>query len=726
MRYGGFRFKNPPQGELRGKAYLMRPHKMTSVEHIIRENARRNAEKKRDYDPLRGVGCYGNRFELFVPEYSHLPFYFPNEMSELYPIRLLKKHKSIAAAIQAITKVQPNKDDISLFWLRLCELRYQYDFEFYAAACLIIRDKLTGADIPFVLNRGQRKLLKTLEKQRTADIPIRVQLLKARQWGGSTLAQMYMNWIQIIHKQNWNSVICAHVKDAAINVRAMYDNSIRKMQAINGVQYTIKPFQQTQNIKEVPESGCRITVGTAVEPESVRSQDVKMVHFSEMALYPATQGNNPELLEASIVSSIPNTPYTLIVRESTANGVGDYFYEQWQKAKAGETVFEPVFVEWYLIDMYSAPFDNSYFLKNGKKKKGGTVAEFINTLDEYELNLWNNHKECTLENINWRRQMAATMPSETKMRQEFPSDDIEAFQDSGSPAFKAEDVEKLRKDCCKPEFVGTLSAKVLPDMAVIDPKKRADILKQVEFILDTEATDWVRNGDQKTAFNKGLNKLHIWEMPDKEQRISDRYVVTFDPQRGTSDTADYGVIKVFDRYWMMYGEKPSLVATFYGHIDKDITLWIAAQVAVFYDNALLVVESNTYDQTNSGGDETEFIFDMLAEHYDNLYSRTPADKIRENAPIRYGFQTNKNTKPMLINNYIGIIREQSYIERDEETLNEARTYEQKKDGSYGAKAGKHDDRIMATMIGLYICYNLPIPKEIKKGGNKFEMPKRVI
>jgi hypothetical protein len=189
-------------------------------------------------------------------------------------------------------------------------------------------------------------------------------------------------------------------------------------------------------------------------------------------------------------------------------------------------------------------------------------------------------------------------------------------------------------------------------------------------------------------------------------------VVVFDPQKGTSEGADYGVIKVFDRYWMMYGEKPNVVALFYGHIDKDITIWIAAQIAKWYNNALLVIESNTYE-SDGGGDETEFIFDIIAEYYNNLYSRTPADKIREGAPIKYGFNTNKSTKPMVINNFIAILREHGYVERDEETLNECRVFETKKDGKTGAKQGKHDDRIMATMIGLHICYELPTPAKIK-------------
>src|ERR1035437_6941092 len=520
-----------------------------------------------------------------------------------------------------------------------------------------------------------------------------------------------MKWIQIIHRKNWNSVICAHVRDAAINVRSMYEKSINAMIAINGVKMSIKGFGTTQNIKEVPQRGCLITVGFATEPESIRSQNVKMVHFSEEAFYPDTDGNNPALIESSIISSSTTGPFTMIVRESTANGVGDYFYEQYQKAKTKETAYVPVFAPWFMISLYEETFAGDYYMHNGRKKKG-TVSEFISTFTEYEQNLWNNHTNCTLENLNWRRMKAATMPSESKMKQEYPSDDIEAFQDSGTPVFRSEDVEKLRPDCCMPAAVGNMISKCSPEMAVVDPKRRKEILQDITFSEDTVATNFVLTGDQKLRHTKAMNKLQVWEYPDTIEKISHRYVVVFDPQKGTSEGADYGVIKVFDRYWMMYGEKPNVVALFYGHIDKDITIWIAAQIAKWYNNALLVIESNTYE-SDGGGDETEFIFDVIAEYYNNLYSRTPADKIREGAPIKYGFNTNKSTKPMVINNFIAILREHGYVERDEETLNECRVFETKKDGKTGAKQGKHDDRIMATMIGLHICYELPTPAKIK-------------
>ena len=48
--------------------------------------------------------------------------------------------------------------------LTTCELRYKYDFEYFAISCITIRHKLTGKDVPLKLNRGQRRLLKRLEK----------------------------------------------------------------------------------------------------------------------------------------------------------------------------------------------------------------------------------------------------------------------------------------------------------------------------------------------------------------------------------------------------------------------------------------------------------------------------------------------------------------------------------------------------------------------------------
>lgn len=660
---------------------------------------------------MSGVGCTGERFALSVSDKDIKTIYLPVEMREDKNVILLQKHGSITALLRAKLKRPPTRSEIDYFWLKFCEERYKYDYEFFAVVCITIRDKETGAIIPFKLNRAQRRLLIKLEKQRKNNTQILVRILKSRQMGFSTLLQMYMKWIQIIHRQNWNSVVCAHDLTAAINIRSMYDASVKEMPPVGGIKMSINPFAGTSNIKEIPERGCRITVGTAIKPESVRSQDVKMVHFSEEAFYPSTEGNNPEMLEAGIISAIPKVPYSLIAHESTANGVGDYFYEQWERSKKGETAYEVVFAPWYSITLYECPIAGKYYAHNGKERRG-TVEQFISTMNDYEWNLWNNHPECTLENLNWRRMMAATMPNESKMKQEYPSDDIEAFQDSGTPVFRADDLEAMRAECCPPATIGTMISRCSPEIAVVEPRRRREILQEVQFREDTDAMEKYLSGDEKQRQRAIINKLQVWEPPDTTEKISNRYLVTFDPQKGTSEGADFGIIKVIDRYWMMHGEGPQVVALFAGHIDKDVTIWIAAMIAKWYNNALLVIESNTYDSDNKE-DESEYVFDTIAQHYTNLYSRTPADKIRSGAPVKYGFNTNKNTKPMVINHFIALLRERAYIERDEETINEGRYFETKKDGSTGAKDGKHDDRLMATMIGLYVCYQMPLPAKIK-------------
>ena len=41
-------------------------------------------------------------------------------------------------------------------------------------------------------------------------------VLKARQWGGSTLTQLYIAWLQLLHKKGLNSLIVLLLKDTSI------------------------------------------------------------------------------------------------------------------------------------------------------------------------------------------------------------------------------------------------------------------------------------------------------------------------------------------------------------------------------------------------------------------------------------------------------------------------------------------------------------------------------
>lgn len=688
------------------------------VRFISEENIRRLKRLNTPYDPLTGEGCVGRRVRLEIKDAPISSMYLPEPMMKEEVCKLLSKHKSIAGLYKAQKREFTDEEYIA-FWVNFCELRLKHDFEFYAFMYQTIEDGDTAENIPFRLKRAQRELLTVLEEMRLANEPIRAIVLKARQMGLSTGAQFYMKWIQDVHKENWHSVICSHVKDSATNIRAMYDKAVENMPPIGGVKYSIVPFKNTQNIKLIPERGCRITIGSAEKPESVRGQNPKQVHFSEVAFYPDTTKKGTGQLIGSIVGPMKHIPLTVQIYESTANGVGDYFHSLWEKAKKGENVLRPVFLPWYYDERYSSPIKDYYYNHSGKRENGG-IVEFILSMDDYEKNLFNNHSDCTLDNIHWYRRKKSEMSSDELMMQEYPSDDIEAFQDSGLPAFRSQHVEAMRVDCKLPVAIGDLVSDCSPMVAKLESGRRKEILNNIRFVDDHEALTASKGSDPKARERKEKNRLKIYEFPDY-LKVSNRYVVVFDPQKGISEKADYGVISVFDRYWMMYGGKPEVVAEWRGQIDKDITIWIAAQIARYYNNALLVVESNTYD-SEFKDDDAEFIFDTIADYYANLYSRTPADKIREGIPVKYGFNTNKSTKPMIIANYVAMLREKGYVERVSAALDEARVYEQKQNGSYGAKEGMHDDRLMTRMIGCHICYELPtpapIPESVQSTGRK--------
>ena len=163
-------------------------------------------------------------------------------------------------------------------------------------------------------------------------------------------------------------------------------------------------------------------------------------------------------------------------------------------------------------------------------------------------------------------------------------------------------------------------------------------------------------------------------------------------------------------------DKPCVVAQWHGHIDLDLLAWKAAQVAAYYDNALLVIESNTLEthdkERQVDGDQSHYILNVIREVYPNLYARRQSeDAVRQGLPKTYGFHTNISTKPAVISTLVKSIRDNLYVERDEDCIAEYLTYERKPNGSYGAILGMHDDLLMTRAIGLHICFHeMPLPQ----------------
>lgn len=674
-----------------------------AIQAIIKENERRNAEIYAKFDPVSGEGSVGERKRVVIDDFPISVQWLPVEMLRVPLVRQIVECGSVRAFLTDNLNVEYTEEDRLKVIEQFVRIRCRYDFAFWAAVFVYIKRKGGGEDILFRLSRPQRRFVERLERLRKAGKPIRIVLLKARQWGGSTVSQLYMAWLQLVHKVGLNSLIIAHQGAGSDEIKDMFDRMIKAYpvemlhklgEAYDANEPKLVGVGKSGSIYRVPQRNCKIKIGTAERPDSCRGGDYNLVHLSEVGLWKATEGKKPEDIVRSACSGVLYRPYTMIVYESTANGTGNFFQREYDMASKGKSQFEAMFVSWFDIEIYSTPVDDilSFAANLYDNRNNDNVASSREESGKYFWWLW--EKGATLEAIHWYILERAKYNEHASMASEYPSDDVEAFVHSGTMVFDKYKVEAFKKYCKEPRFVGDVYA---------DADEGKNALKNLRFVEDRQGVLW------------------IWEKPeiDEDEKVTDRYLTVVDVG-GRSSKADWSVIVVFDRLFMAEGGRPAVVAQWYGHCDIDLLAWKAAQIAAFYDNSLLVIESNTLEthdkERDVDGDQSQFILNQIKGVYPNLYARKQSEEdILQGLPTKYGFHTNVATKPMVISTLVKVIRENLYVERDARCLDEYLTYEKKPNGAYGAIIGKHDDLLMTRAIGLHICfYEMELPKFVKR------------
>lgn len=656
------------------------------IQEIIAENDRRRNLYFRDYDPIIGdpTGEVLPRSKVVL---DGVTYWLPTDMMSEEVIRLCNG-VPFDDVIRSFGE-EPTDELKSELLSDIMRLRIEYDYEFWAATCYTIQDKQSKRDIHLIHNRGQRKLSHAFEMQRRIRKPIRVIVVKARQWGGSTDTEGYMMWMQTVKHKNWHSAIVSKVNSQSANIRAMitkavdsYPKDVKKL--------TLGPFEQMLNTKIIKETGSRITISSAENPENLRSFDFAMIHMSECATWPDTPTKSGDDLAQTLASTVPYEEDTVVVKESTAKGVGGYFHDEWLHATSSDKMVEgkdvPVFVGWYEIQMYTRPIRN--------------YPKFIRSMSEY--NWWQWKQGATLEGINWYNDFKlAHRWSDFMMKSEYPTTADEAFQTKSGKYFTDFMLQYLRSTCTDPVFIGDI---------------------QGDATIGKESLNGIHLIEQDS---RDSEQLKIWVMPesDKGLRIKNRFIVVVDIG-GLHYKSDNSVISVLDRKGLINAHGClERAAIWYGHIDHDMLAWKAAQIATFYEDALLVIESNTLDTKDKkideeadSGDHSYTVLNELSDAYDNLYMRSSSpDKATSRSTMKYGWHMNKKTKYQAYDDYRAKIRDQYYIERCNEVVNEASYLELKRDGKIEAMKGRRDDMQDTTAVGVYISFNyneMDAPKQI--------------
>lgn len=674
-----------------------------TVESILEENKRRfELLALVGTDQKTGKNIPRHTIEYVIPDYCIPRQWLTPEVAgnkmyrKVLSLGSISAYKEYFNALHPDTPVTKEMIEKKMLFIRLKEDPY-----FAFIICFKIQDKQSGRNIPYRLNYAQWLLVEELEDMRLHDIPIRIVLLKARQWGGSTLTQLYMAWIQLFHKEGWNSVILAQTKDTAKRIKAMYTRVLKYFPA-SGV-FGVPQIQFSPHEKSVADSIITDKSGIAVREnvitiasyenfESTRGANFAMMHGSEVAYWTETAGKNAEQLITNIDSGILEIPLTLEVLESTANGMSGYFHDEYQLAKQKKSNRRSLFIPFYHILHDTIPFKNEAeqreFALNLLKNRNSTREDSTSESGEYIFSLW--QKGAPLESINWYIQKRKSFHDHASMAQEAPSDDVECFKHSGHTVFNQYLVDKYAKEFGRdPIYTGEVTAV---------------------------------NGKHPRLTNRDPEgQLWVWQYADVN-KMHDRYLVVVDVG-GRSTKADYSVITVVDRLPLNYGGKMEVVARWRGHIRYDFLALKAVLIARMYCDALLVFESNTFDKKKAEstefvpeGDHTRGILASIEDEYENLYMRTSTtpEDLKNGRFKKIGFQTNVKTKQDMVDLMIVSFEDNTrFLDPDKRVYQEMAIYEQREDGSYGNIVGKdnHDDILMTDMIANLVSDEMPLPSQ---------------
>lgn len=304
------------------------------------------------------------------------------------------------------------------------------DFIHYAAKCLKIRSK-SGSIEPLVLNRAQSYIHQRLEEQRGQTGRVRALILKGRQQGCSTYVGGRF-YHKVSHSFGSQAFILTHALDATSNLYKMAQRYHANTPTV------VRPQVTTSNAKELIfgklDSGYK--VGTAENKSVGRSSTIQLFHGSEVAFW-----NNCEEHAKGIMQAVPDAPGTEVILESTANGVGNYFHQLWQKAEAGLSEYIAIFVPWYWQEEYTKETPEDFI----------PFAEETALQEQYGL---------TNGQLAWRRNKIVELSisgvdGEKAFKQEYPNNSTEAFQLTGEDSF-IDTVSVMRARKCIAEKFGPL------------------------------------------------------------------------------------------------------------------------------------------------------------------------------------------------------------------------------------------------------------------------------
>lgn len=510
-----------------------------------------------------------------------------------------------------------------------------------------LRIKTKGAGlVNLKLNSCQRIIIDIIKEKMNEGKPVRAWVLKARQEGVSTLTEAVI-YAFTSQQNNVNSLILADEKEHANN---LFEMSKLYQEKLTEEHPHLAPKLKRSNEKKLEFDGIlsQIIIASAENTESAKSHTFQMVHLSEIAYF-----RDFEKIMGDLNQTVPDLPGTLVIGETTANGM-NMFYDEWIKAIEGTTSWIPIFIPWFVLDEYSMPLENGELYPIGGIKFESELTKVMFSEEEVKIK---EENELTDEQINWRRYAIVNKCGGDLNRfdQEYPTCWEDAFKMSGKLFFDKNGLEKQESKV--PISTG--------EIALVD--------------------------NMYTFRELPTGRIKIYAYPVQ----GDTYVVAGDTSEAVGND-EAGLLVLNKR-------TNETVAVVVGQVPPEDIANLGVDLAEFYNKAVLAIENRGYGYA---ANQTAY------RRYGNVYRKVITRKGTIERTQDLGFNTNSVTRPEMLSRMAEEVSINSTKLVDKDLIDECYTFVNKFD-KYGnfqkteAATSKQDGLVICRAIAGQVRYEQP-------------------
>lgn len=624
----------------------------------------------------------------------------------------------------------------------LCGLSYLHWAENYHW----VRDKYTLGMVLYTQNTYQQVLTGVQAEMEELGKPNLVQLLKARQGGGSTdTNSKQQHRMQFI--RNTSGLIASSDPDKSWKLAAMMSRSLAR-QPYWLLPPDLKELKTGETFLISKEQNSYITIQHGNQESGiVRGDTVNCYHLSEIPDWGKRgKATTYELIDDSLFGAWHPTRLHFGVMESTANGRNDYWHKRWNRNKADYpqqlSLENPVFLPYYLSpELYptpdwlvSIPVPHNWTPPEFVKEHARLAADYVRSnplLRKVMGASWQMSKE-----MQWWYYFSYTQAdrddSLNHFLSEYPANDLEAFQSKARSVFSTKLVQLYTNRVPPPVGVFKLTGSHIPqlcrpeshELLLPTEAERQELSShapntphperiQILYSTPSETLTWylwpiLFNGYSSTPDH--FNRLWVWEFPQDNAE----YCVALDSAEGVG--RDQTVIQVYRRGTPLAPTKQ--VARFSSDAISGLEAWAIMLMLCEYYSTWSLAKSDyarplAAPETGASTDGRAVVAEFIKRYYPNIYLRRTLDARNPDPSLRskYGWETTPATRPILTSWLVKLLKGMYMDLSDPWTIDEMRDFVANESAvtrkiRLEHDTDSHDDHLFASAIGVVTIHDL--------------------